>query len=174
MVGMVNSRYDEQETPERSRQTPVATDHWKEDMGAMLLGVFAEQRAPPAPFRRLRRTSHRNRSVRATEVAALTSAIAYGCGVSGLRGLLTYSLISGSGTLRNGFTAIKRVPWRRLNEERSSERPGKNHVDRYCISKLARLRLLVRRFANHLPHLSAPLHRSSEQTVHSAESSSMN
>lgn len=41
---------------------------------------------------------------------ALTSAIAYGCGASGLRGRFTNSLISGSGTLRNGLTAIKMVP----------------------------------------------------------------
>lgn len=42
----------------------------------------------------------------------LTSAIAYGCGASGLRGRFMYASIDGSGSLRRGFNAIRIVPCR--------------------------------------------------------------
>lgn len=41
----------------------------------------------------------------------LTSAMAYGWGVSGLSGRFIKSAISGSGTLFSGFTAIRTVPY---------------------------------------------------------------
>lgn len=41
---------------------------------------------------------------------ALTSAMAYGCGDSGSRGRSMNFDISGSGTFRKGFTAMRMVP----------------------------------------------------------------